>query len=195
MSGKIGLIGSQGVGKTDTLYRLTSLLHKYNNTDAIIEVVKPVTQFGLPINEETTFDAQEAIQFYQKFQELVVEERIRRKEIKYGIFDRTVIDNYVYAENKSPEKSKKILYPQVVDWLERHPYYKLFKFPIWKDEITPDGTRSVNKQFQITIDNKLSILLKELEIPYEEIPKEYFLQDDEEQAISFIRYFKKYIKG
>lgn len=184
-------MGSHGVVKTGTAHRLTSILHKYKNSELIIEVIRPLVQLGLPINENTTFDAQEAIQYYQRFQELVIEEKIRRGDLHYAILDRTVIDNYVYAENKFPDQSRRILYPMMINWLERHPYHALFKFPIWKDKIEPDGTRSINKQFQITIDDRLNSLLKELNIKYEEIPVEFFLQDEETQAINFIRYFKK----
>jgi len=191
---KIGMIGSHGVAKTDICYSLTAFLHKKGNSELMVEVVRPLVQLGLTINENTTFNAQEAIQYHQRTQELIIEESVRRGEIEYGILDRTVVDNYVYAENKFYDLSKKILYPMMIDWLERHPYDKLFKFPTWKDEITADGTRSINKEFQITIDKKLDILLKELNIPYEVIPKEFFLQNDEEQAVSFIRYFKKHIK-
>jgi hypothetical protein len=188
---KIGLIGSHGVGKTDITHYLTSIIHRYKSTELIIEVVRPLAKLGFPINENTTFEAQEAILNYQKFQELYAQEQIRQGKIEYAIFDRTVLDNYPYAENKFPEESRRILYPQVIDWINRYPYYKLFKLPVWKEEIEEDGTRSTEKEFQLEIDSRLTLLLKRLDIPYEDIPKEFFLQDDEMQAITFIRYFKK----
>ena len=192
---KIGVIGTHGVGKTDVCKFLAYYLHKKENAESIVEVVRPLAQMGFPMNEETTFDAQEAIQNYQKVQESLIEHKIKEGELKYGVFDRTVIDNYVYAENKFYDQSRKILFPQMIDWINRHPYDLIFRVPLWNSQIISDGFRSIDKDFQMKINRKLNLLLEELKIPYQKIPKEFFLQSDEDQVVSFVRYFTNNIKN
>ncbi len=192
---KIGVIGTHGVGKTDVCNFLGYYLHKKGNAEIIIEAVRTlVKKENLIVNENTTFESQKRILEYQIERELEVQEEIRKGNLKYGIYDRTVIDNYIYAENKFPEKSKEILYPIMDDWIKTNPYDLIYRVPLWNEGIVSDGFRSENKEFQISINIKLNFLLDKLNVSYERIPKEFFLQNDEQQAISFIRYFSNILK-
>lgn len=188
---KIGIIGTHGVGKTTICKFLSFYFGQLSaNSDVVIEVVRPLALEGLPMNEGTTMEAQEAVQYYQRVQEIIAESRIAKGEINHAIFDRTVIDNYVYAEHAFPKLAKERLYSQMISWIKQHPYDKIFLVPLWnKEKITADKFRSEGKKFQEDIDKSLMVFLEKLDIVYEKIPAEIFLENKELQILSLKKFF------
>jgi GTPase SAR1 family protein len=78
------------------------------------------------------------------------------------ICDRSVLDNYVYLYHKFGHIAE--LHGLSKYWVRT--YDLLFKVPFTRKYLRPDGVRSVDFEFQETIDEKLVQLLREDEVPY-----------------------------
>ncbi len=137
---KIAFIGSHGVGKTTLCYDVAARLKRQ---DRVVDLVAEVARTcPLPINRETTRDAQSWILHTQIAQEIAT--------ARAGgdvICDRSVLDNYAYFVHQA---GRDPAYDALVaDWVESYDY--LFKVPI----ISPpsfDGTRDTSAAFQREID-------------------------------------------
>ncbi len=149
---KVALIGSHGVGKTTLCFELAARLKRRGfDVDIVREIARGCP---LPINQETTREAQEWILHTQIAAEI---EASARHELV--LCDRAVIDNYCYlvqAAGASPE------WESMLDrWLPT--YDLLVHVPVW----TPpafDGVRAVEPGFQQQIELLLEGILKARDI-------------------------------
>jgi nicotinamide riboside kinase len=149
---KFAFIGTHGVGKTTLCFELAALLKK---RDRIVEMVHEVARFcPLPINRETTLDAQSWILHTEIASELAAQHKA-----EIVICDRSVLDNYCYMlqAGKAP-----MLEPLVKWWTDS--YQLLIKVPI----VAPpgfDGLRDTNMAFQRKIDDTIESVLAEWGVP------------------------------
>ena len=174
---KIAFIGTHGVGKTILCLDFASLLKKHNYTVSIIaEVTREAVKQGLPINEETTVAAQGWILLSQMAKEIEAEH-----ESEYVICDRSVIDNYIYMLAKF--ESEKFYEKMVLEWTKIHNYDFFFKVPISNKDITKDGVRSTNIQFQKKIDSLLDEFLEKNNIEHIKIP----LIENQNEWLEFVK--------
>jgi len=134
---KIAFIGSHGVGKTTLCFELAAALKRL---DLSVDLVKEVARgCPLPINRETTGDAQNWILHTQVAREIELS-----AAFDVIICDRAVLDNYAYmvhAEGRRPE-----IEPFIRHWMDT--YGLLVKVPI----VTPpafDGTRDTSVDLRI----------------------------------------------
>jgi GTPase SAR1 family protein len=147
---KVAFVGTHGVGKTTLCFDLASQLKRL---DLGVEIVKEVARrCPLPINEQTTPDAQAWILHTQ-----IAEEIAAAAGYEVVICDRSVLDNYAYLVarvGRAPE-----LDPLVRSWITT--YDALFKVPVLA---TPsfDGTRAVSPAFQLEIDATIDDLVTAL---------------------------------
>lgn len=149
---KIAFIGSHGVGKTTLCFDLAAHLKR---RDYSVDLVKEVARYcPLPINRETTLDAQAWILHTQIAQELA---SAARHDIV--ICDRSVLDNYAYLVHKVGRRAD--LDPMIGKWLEG--YTALIKVPIWQSPAY-DGVRDVGREFQQGIDDTLEELIAQFEV-------------------------------
>lgn len=137
---KIALMGTHGVGKTTLCFELAANL-KRRGLD--VEIVREVARHcPLPINQQTTREAQEWILHTQMAGEI---EAAARHEVV--LCDRSVLDNYCYMVHgvgSSPE------WERMLDrWIPT--YDILVHVPLW---IRPswDGVRALEPGFQEQID-------------------------------------------
>lgn len=151
---KIAFIGTHGVGKTTLCFDVAARLKRL---DLAVELVKEVARgCPLPINRDTTLDAQAWILHTQ-----IAEEIAACARYQVVICDRSALDNYAYLVHqvgRQPEMD-----PLVEAWMKS--YDALFKVPI----IHPpsfDGTRDTSAGFQAGIDALIDGLLEELRIPH-----------------------------
>ena len=149
---KSAFIGSHGVGKTTLCFELAAALKRL---DLSVDLVKEVARgCPLPINRETTGDAQNWILHTQVAREIELS-----AAFDVIICDRAVLDNYAYmvhAEGRRPE-----IEPFIRHWMDT--YGLLVKVPI----VTPpafDGTRDTSVDFQVGIDRLIDELLDEFGI-------------------------------
>jgi nicotinamide riboside kinase len=157
---KIAFIGSHGVGKTTLCFELAAALKRL---DLSVDLVKEVARHcPLPINRETTGDAQNWILHTQVAREIELQ----------GVYDvvvcdRAVLDNYAYlvhAEGRRPE-----IEPFIRHWLTT--YDLLVKVPILQAP-TFDGTRDTSVEFQVGIDRLIDALLKEFSVQTLKLPQD-----------------------
>jgi thymidylate kinase len=106
----------------------------------------------LPINEETTLDAQAWILHTQ-----IAEEIAAASQNEVVVCDRSVLDNYAYLVAKAGRQAA--LEPLVVQWVRS--YHALFKVPVTSAP-TFDGKRAVSPTFQQQIDHLIDDLVQEL---------------------------------
>jgi len=155
---KIAFIGTHGVGKTTLCFELAAALKRL---DLSVDLVKEVARScPLPINRETTHEAQNWILHTQVAREIELQEGYDAI-----VCDRAVVDNYAYmvhAEGRRPE-----IEPFIRHWMGT--YDLLVKVPV----ITPpsfDGTRDTSVEFQLGIDQLIDQLLVEFELKCLELP-------------------------
>ena len=118
-----------------------------------MDIVKEVArECPLPINQDTTLEAQEWILHTQ-----IAEEIEAASKNQVVICDRSVLDNYAYLTVRAGRRKE---YDTLVKaWAQT--YDGLFKVPI----LTPpsfDGTRDVSAAFQAEVDRTIDGLVGEL---------------------------------
>lgn len=150
---KIAFIGSHGVGKTTLCFDLAARLKRL---DFAVDIVKEVARAcPLPINRETTLEAQAWILHTQIAQELAA-----ANQYQAVICDRSVLDNYAYLVASSGRQSA---YDGLVaEWVRT--YDSLFKVPVLQPP-TFDGKRDLSADFQHQIDRTIDELVAAFEVP------------------------------
>jgi len=144
---KLAFVGSHGVGKTTLCFDLASQLKRL---DLGVDLVKEVARrCPLPINEETTLDAQAWILHTQ-----IAEEMAAAATYEVVVCDRSVLDNYAYLVARVGRRPE--LDPLVGNWIRS--YNALFKVPVLEAP-SFDGTRAVSRSFQIEIDSTIDELI------------------------------------
>jgi hypothetical protein len=143
---KVAFVGSHGVGKTTLCFDLASQLKRL---DLGVDLVKEVARrCPLPINEQTTPDAQAWILHTQ-----IAEEIAAAATYEVVVCDRSVLDNYAYLVARVGRRVE--LDPLVGSWIRT--YNALFKVPVLEAP-SYDGTRATSRTFQTDID----VLIDEL---------------------------------
>jgi len=155
---KIAFIGTHGVGKTTLCFDLAASLKRL---DMSVDLVKEVARScPLPINRDTTDDAQNWILHTQVAREIELSEAYDAI-----VCDRAVVDNYAYmvhATGRRPE-----IEPFIRHWMDS--YSLLVKVPV----LAPpsfDGTRDTSVEFQADIDRLIDELLDEFQLPRLKLP-------------------------
>lgn len=151
---KIAFIGTHGVGKTTLCFDVAARLKRL---DLAVDLVKEVARAcPLPINRDTTLDAQAWILHTQIAHEIAAAARYQ-----VVICDRSALDNYAYLVQQVGRRPE--LDGLVRSWMTT--YDGLFKVPI----LSPpsfDGTRDTSATFQSDVDQVIDGLLKALEVPH-----------------------------
>jgi nicotinamide riboside kinase len=147
---KIAFIGSHGVGKTTLCFDVAARLKRL---DLAVDLVKEVARAcPLPINRDTTLEAQAWILHTQ-----VAEEIAAAARYEVVVCDRSVLDNYAYLVHQVGRRPE---YEELVrSWMGS--YDGLFKVPI----IQPpsfDGTRDTSGTFQYEVDRTIDELMEAL---------------------------------
>ncbi len=144
---KIAFIGTHGVGKTTLCFDLASRLKRL---DLGVDIVKEVARTcPLPINQETTLEAQAWILHSQIAQELAAQ-----SQYQAVICDRSVLDNYAYMVHRTGRRPE---YDALVKaWVGS--YGALVKVPVLQPP-SFDGKRDVSRTFQLEIDAVIDGLL------------------------------------
>lgn len=147
---KLAFIGSHGVGKTTLCFDLAARLKRQ---DRGVDLVKEVARLcPLPINRDTTLEAQSWILHTQIAQEIAA---AAQNEIV--ICDRSVLDNYAYLVQQA---GRQPAYDELVRaWVGS--YDGLFKVPVI-DPPSFDGKRDVSATFQHAIDQVIDDLAADL---------------------------------
>src|SRR5215218_9280620 len=149
---KIAFVGTHGVGKTTLCFDLASQLKRL---DLGVDIVKEVARrCPLPINEDTTPDAQAWILHTQ-----IAEELEAQATYEVVICDRSVLDNYAYLVARPGRQPD--LDPLVGKWIRS--YDALFKVPVVSLP-SYDGTRAVSPAFQLEIDSVIDHLIGGFEV-------------------------------
>jgi nicotinamide riboside kinase len=150
---KIAFVGTHGVGKTTLCYELAAWMKK---REARVDMVREVARrCPLPINRETTLDAQSWILHTQ-----IAEEIALASQQDVVICDRSVLDNYAYLVHRLG--AQPVLDELVAQWMRT--YTHLFKVPIVEVPAF-DGVRETSRPFQEAIDREVEGLLARFAVP------------------------------
>jgi len=167
---KIGLVGSHSVGKTALMSSIESKL-KQRGIEAkrIEEVSTKAQEIGLPINLETTLEAQLWILHTHFARELLYSKHSpNRPNYDVLICDRGP-DNYCYLENKVGRNQPAL--NMTLDHLDMFPYDRIYLLPITESKIVKGtGTRALDKKFQLEMDQNIREFLQEYKIEHQELP-------------------------
>jgi len=146
---KVAFVGTHGVGKTTLCFDLAAQLKRL---DLGVDIVKEVARrCPLPINEETTLDAQAWILHTQ-----IAEEIEASSQYEVVVCDRSALDNYAYLVARSGKQPQ--LEPLVRQWVQG--YQALFKVPVTGLPAF-DGKRAVSPTFQQQIDQIIDELVQQ----------------------------------
>jgi GTPase SAR1 family protein len=154
---KVAFVGSHGVGKTTLCFDLASQLKRL---DLGVDLVKEVARrCPLPINEQTTPDAQAWILHTQ-----IAEEIAAAATYEVVVCDRSVLDNYAYLVARVGRRVE--LDPLVGSWIRT--YHALFKVPVLEAP-SFDGTRAVSPSFQTEIDGIIDGLIQSFDVDVQQL--------------------------
>ncbi|MGD8628761.1 MAG: ATP-binding protein [bacterium] len=149
---KIAFIGTHGVGKTTLCYELAAHLKRL---DYSVDFVKEVArECPLPINQDTTLEAQSWILHTQIAREIAAADKYQAV-----ICDRSVLDNYAYLVHQVGQVPE--MEPVIGHWLKT--YTLLVKVPIWEPPRF-DGTRDLSETFQAEIDRTIDDLIGSFDV-------------------------------
>ncbi|MEO8277353.1 MAG: AAA family ATPase [Thermoanaerobaculia bacterium] len=144
-SHKVAFIGSHGVGKTTLCYGLAARLKR---RDLALDIVNEVARrCPLPINAETTADAQRWILHTQ-----IAEEIVATARYPLVLCDRSLLDNYVYFLLAAGAGSDQALDRLVSSWLAS---YELLVYVPILGVPQADGIRAADPTFQRAVDERL----------------------------------------
>jgi hypothetical protein len=150
---KVALIGTHGVGKTTLCFDLAARLKRLDRGVSLVTEV--ARDCPLPINRDTTLDAQSWILHAQCAREIAA-----GATGDVVVCDRSVLDNYAYlvqALGRRPE-----LDAWIGPWCGT--YRGLFKVPLWQKPRF-DGTRDTDLAFQSEIDATIDRLVADFGVP------------------------------
>jgi len=149
---KIAFCGSQGTGKTTIAYKLAYKLKRAGHDVYVLSEV--ARSCPLPINEETTREAQLWIMGKQMTRE-------QSAKGKIYVSDRTLLDSFAYAIRKDPE-----FFEPAKQFIKNYmtTYDFIFYMEPNDNYLMNDGTRSTDKKFRDDIDNIMKSLIDELDI-------------------------------
>ena len=175
---KVAFIGSHGVGKTTLCFGLAARL---KTRDLSLEVVHEVARrCPLPINAQTTHEAQAWIAHTQVADELLAQARY-----PLVICDRAIIDNYAYlALAHGPQPGLDRL---VDDWLNT--YDQLFLVPVTALP-QADGLRAVDPEFQTMVERQLRADLARRNADFHDlvdVPRDAWLDHVERLVLETLR--------
>jgi nicotinamide riboside kinase len=151
---KFAFMGSHGVGKTTLCFDVAARLKRL---DLGVDLVKEVARAcPLPINKDTTLEAQSWILHTQIAEELAAESRY-----EVVVCDRSALDNYAYLVHQVGRRPE---YDALVkEWMGS--YTALFKVPILHAP-SFDGTRDTSSTFQVEVDEIIDELLAQFGVPF-----------------------------
>jgi nicotinamide riboside kinase len=145
---KIALIGTHGVGKTTLCFDLAARLKRLDRSVHLVTEV--ARDCPLPLNRDTTLDAQSWILHTQCAREIAAE----ADADQIVVCDRSVLDNYAYLVHAVGRRAE--LDPWIASWCGS--YRALLKVPLWQPP-SYDGTRDTDVVFQREIDETLESLV------------------------------------
>jgi nicotinamide riboside kinase len=157
---KIALIGTHGIGKTTLAYGITTYLKKQGKHAGMLAEVTWRCPFK--INKETSIKSQLWLLATQIKEELELEEKF-----DYVVCDRSAIDNFIYTLNAVGHENALPYESMVLDRAKS--YDLLFKLPLKKEFLVPDGIRDTDREFQKKIDDLLEDYLKQKNIEHVKI--------------------------
>lgn len=159
---KIALVGAHNTGKTCLFHRMYSC-YKFEGYEFFPEVIREVQRNGFAINERADDATQLAMCAYH----------LNHLSWKNFVTDRCLLDNLVYATVLANHSNPSVT-PKCVNILEH--YYgqtkdliDLYIYCPISFEMSDDGVRTLNKQFQEDIDKEFQIMLNS--IPEEKLLK------------------------
>lgn len=164
---KISLISTHGTGKTTLCYEVAAELKKRGlKVKVFSEIAASAFEQGIPINENTTLQAQ----LYILMQHITEELRASIRHYQVVVCDRSVFDNWVYMERRCGGKGNEYILEFLRGYAENFPYDAIYKLPL-VGRLMDDGIRDAqNKTFQTDIYERLNRLLADLKIPYNTLP-------------------------
>lgn len=162
---KIGLISTHGTGKTTLAYEVASLFKKMGFTVKVItEVAGEAFEEGIPINENTNI----AAQLHIMLRHMAEETKATARNYEIIICDRSVFDNWIYMERKCGYKQ--FVLDLIREYAKEFPYDALYKIPITGKELSDDGTRATDKEFQEDVFKRLTEFLEFMHIKHTKLP-------------------------
>ena len=164
---KIAFIGSHCSGKTTKAKLTAKVLESLGYAVTLIQ--EGATLCSYPINEDGNYQSQKWILDYY------IDSERNAMQKDFLVMDRCTLDTLPYVtflreHGKMSEKEYSELVAKVWSFWNAKDYVKPILFYCSPLPLTEDGTRSVNPEFQKTIDTTYRRILDENRLKYEKLP-------------------------
>lgn len=162
---KIAIIGTHSTGKTTLIEKMRAVLLEHAITTAVVPEMARLCPF--PINEDSTVQAQTWILENQ----IAAEEQTNHRN-SILICDRASIDNWAYfsrALSRSGCVIKNNTWEQKAVAHARS-YDYIFKTHMLELPAEKDGQRATDQQFRQEMDNLITAILRDHDVPYHSLP-------------------------
>lgn len=154
---RIIFTGAHGTGKTTILNHF-----KREGYKVITEVVRSLhSSTGIPINEEGTSESQKTI--FNTYHDLLTSKESYISD--RGLVDVMAYTGYARERGKVDQETYIDLMQKFISFLWANKDIKYVYFPI-EFGVEDDGVRSIDREFQRDIDERIVGIMDDLEIPY-----------------------------
>ena len=158
---KVAIIGSHSTGKTTLIRELKNAFEEQGKEVLVLEELARLCP--LPINEETTMDAQKWILLNQIAQENTIDHTG-----KVLITDRSTIDNFAYMYRIGMNLGAEHFEHHAVLHMSSYDY--IFKTKLLDISAKEDGVRTADGPFRDMMDRLINLLLAKHAVPFHLLP-------------------------
>jgi thymidylate kinase len=165
---KIALVSTHGTGKTSLAASVQGQLKSRGiETKLILEKATQAAEQGLPINENTTLEAQMWILHRQFAEELQYSgQRSTPPHYDVLICDRA-FENYCYLERRMGKDPH--AFNMVLGHLNKFPYNQVYLLPIVDEAPAKNGIRAIDLNFQIDMYQRIRDFIQDQHIQTTEL--------------------------
>jgi len=165
---KLAVVSTHGVGKTTLVYSVAAELKKRGiKVKVFSEIAADAAEMGIPINNNTTLQAQ----LYILMQHITEELGAAIRGYEVVICDRSVFDNWIYLERRCGRGRQAFIIDFLHNYADRFPYDALYKLPL-VGKLEEDGIRDAkDREFQKDIYDRINTLLNTLQIRHVSLPE------------------------
>jgi nicotinamide riboside kinase len=160
---KICIVGTHGTGKTSLSYKIADIAKQNKINVKLIQEVARSSPF--PINHGMTKECALWIYYAHFLKELEAQ-----RSHQLVVSDRSILDSLVYAENKNID-----IEPYIVEVINEQmcSYDMIIFVRLDGTDIDNDGVRSVDKEFQKSIDGIFDKQLKDFKQIFKDLNKPF----------------------
>ncbi len=170
---KIGMMGSQGTGKTSMAEAMKNS-PAFSLFNMVPSTARQIKAYGYPINREATELSQILVPLLRIIDEAEAMTDTHNRMYRQGLIsDRTLVDSLAYTMYQCANVWDNGEFIEHVTYRLTQMYMKTYSlllyFPIYWANVD-DGVRDPDEKYRREIDNNIKTVLEMLDVPYFTVP-------------------------